>query len=85
MHPDSLNSRWGDLPVIGVTLKKFANWDSKKAINKKIFYYHHSHRVYVENGRLIQNPIITRGNIIFVFLFIEKILSRVRNIYKSNI
>jgi hypothetical protein len=85
LHPDSLNSRWGDLPVLGVTLKKFANWDSKKAINKKIFYYHHSHRVYVENGRLIQNPIITRRNIIFVFLFIEKILSRLRNIYRSNI
>jgi hypothetical protein len=51
-HPLSLEHRWGDLPIIGVTLKIFGEWKSDRAINDQIKYFHSSHDALVEHGRV---------------------------------
>jgi hypothetical protein len=51
----SLEHRWGDLPIIGVTLKIFGEWSSETATNKEIIYNHGSHGVVVKDGRIIFN------------------------------
>jgi hypothetical protein len=39
-----LEYRWGDLPILGVTAKKFLNWDWKEGFSKDLVYWHRSHR-----------------------------------------
>ena len=47
---NSLEWRWGDLPVIGVALNVFGGWGTKREPNKEIDYFHGSHVVSVKNG-----------------------------------
>ena len=47
---NSLEWRWGDLPVLGVALNNFGGWNAKKEPNKEINYFHGSHVVTVKNG-----------------------------------
>jgi hypothetical protein len=51
--PNSLLNRWGDLPVIGVTLKAFANWDASSAIIPEYEYDHLSHNSKIVNGEVV--------------------------------
>ena len=50
-HPDALEYRWGDIPVLGVALKAFGNWDSLDSINSEIAYFHLSHLTKVSQGK----------------------------------
>lgn len=49
---NSIDNRWGDLPVIGVALKAFGGWDYKFNILKDFHYDHFSHRATVETGTI---------------------------------
>jgi hypothetical protein len=49
---DSIENRWGDLPVIGVALKAFGAWDYNLNILKDFRYEHFSHRASVETGSI---------------------------------
>lgn len=51
---NSLDFRWGDIPIIGLACKKFGNWDAQSSINKKISYRHGSHNNVVRNGQSIE-------------------------------
>jgi hypothetical protein len=51
--PNSLLNRWGDLPVIGVALKAFANWDASSAIIPNYEYDHLSHNSRIVNGEVV--------------------------------
>ena len=48
--PKSLSHRWGDLPVIGVALKAFGDWQYNENILLNFNYNHYSHRSLVLNG-----------------------------------
>jgi hypothetical protein len=50
-HPDALEYRWGDIPVLGVALKAFGNWDSLASVNDGIEYFHLSHLTKVTKGK----------------------------------
>ena len=50
--PNSLLNRWGDLPIIGVTLKAFANWDASRSVLPEYEYDHLSHNSKVVNGEV---------------------------------
>ena len=50
--PYSLLNRWGDLPIIGVSLKAFANWDASISIVKDYEYDHLSHNSRIINGEV---------------------------------
>jgi hypothetical protein len=52
-HHNSLKFRWGDLPVIGIALKGFGNWEAQKAVNKDFSYSHTSHNNTVKFGRIL--------------------------------
>ncbi len=49
---DSIENRWGDLPVIGVALKAFGAWDYNLNTLKDFHYDHFSHRASVETGTI---------------------------------
>ena len=46
----SLKNRWGDLPVIGVALKAFGEWQIEDNLLQNFSYTHYSHRATVLNG-----------------------------------
>lgn len=50
-NPESLNLRWGDLPVLGVALKAFGKWNAVESVSKEIVYYHLSHFTKVDDGK----------------------------------
>lgn len=50
-HPDALEYRWGDIPVLGVALKAFGGWNSLSSVNEKIEYFHLSHLTKVTQGK----------------------------------
>jgi hypothetical protein len=50
-HPDALEFRWGDIPVLGVALKAFGEWNSLGAVNSEIEYFHLSHLTKVAQGQ----------------------------------
>jgi hypothetical protein len=49
-HRLSLEYRWGDLPIIGTTLKKFLSYDN--FVNSGIWYAHKSHNSKVYDGNI---------------------------------
>ena len=51
-NKDSIDNRWGDLPVIGVALKAFGAWDYNLNTLKDFQYEHFSHRAAVEGGSI---------------------------------
>jgi hypothetical protein len=51
-NPKSLDHRWGDLPVIGVALKVFADWKYNESILLNFNYNHYSHRSLILNGNI---------------------------------
>lgn len=51
--PNSILNRWGDLPVIGVTLKAFASWDASSAVIPDYEYDHLSHNSRIVNGEVV--------------------------------
>jgi hypothetical protein len=51
-NPNSVEYRWGDLPVIGVALKVFGSWDAEQGVSNEIKYFHASHTSMVENGQI---------------------------------
>lgn len=51
-HPKSLQNRWGDLPVIGVALKKYGEWDGDASVAVGLSYRHSSHSSWVKNGQI---------------------------------
>ena len=57
MNQYSIINRWGDLPIIGVTLKKYGAWNYESDILDNFAYMHLSHSSVVENGeiQLVQN------------------------------
>jgi hypothetical protein len=50
-HPDALEYRWGDIPVLGVALKACGGWNSITSVNEKIEYFHLSHLTKVTQGK----------------------------------
>lgn len=50
--PNSLLNRWGDLPIVGVTLKAFADWEASSSMLKKYDYDHLSHNSRVVDGEV---------------------------------
>jgi hypothetical protein len=56
-HNESLINRWGDLPIIGITLKKYGAWNYKSDVLNNYAYIHLSHSSIVKDGKiyLIQN------------------------------
>lgn len=51
LNPHSVNERWGDLPVIGVALRAFGDWDYQKSVLPDYRYLHLSHLAFVAGGR----------------------------------
>lgn len=49
-HPRSKVDRWGDLPIIGITLKKYADWNFAENLIEGFSYKHYSHRSEVVDG-----------------------------------
>lgn len=49
-HPEALENRWGDLPILGVALKAFGSWDAEAAVDPQIMYRHGSHSSQVAGG-----------------------------------
>jgi hypothetical protein len=49
-HPDSLENRWGDIPVIGIALKLFPNTLGPIQHMREVSYIHLSHIAWVRNG-----------------------------------
>ena len=52
LQNNSIEDRWGDLPVLGVALKIFGNWVGMEAVDKRIVYEHLSHNSEVEHGEV---------------------------------
>jgi hypothetical protein len=50
-HPLALEYRWGDIPVLGVALKAFGNWNARASVNSEIEYFHLSHFTKVAMGK----------------------------------
>jgi hypothetical protein len=50
LDPGSFQNRWGDLPIIGVALKRYGNWKHEGAIIQNFEYIHLSHRSVLDNG-----------------------------------
>lgn len=51
LHPHSVDERWGDLPVIGVALRAFGDWDYRSSVLPSYRYLHMSHLALVWGGR----------------------------------
>lgn len=51
LHPDSVNERWGDLPVLGVALRAFGGCDHQVFVNPGYNYIHLSHLTFVGAGK----------------------------------
>jgi hypothetical protein len=66
-HKDSLEKRWGDIPVLGVALNLFSDRLGPVRQLKQISYFHLSHIAWVRNGQFqsvnfvfdIRHPITT--------------------------
>jgi len=56
-NPKSIENRWGDMPIIGVTLKTFGKWDYKTSILEDFNYEHFSHRAKVAEGLITYNGV----------------------------
>jgi hypothetical protein len=52
MHETSIINRWGDLPVIGIILKKYKVWNYDEDILRNFAYMHLSHSSIVEDGKI---------------------------------
>ena len=50
-NPQSVDKRWGDLPVLGVALKAFGAWDHRTSVIPRYRYVHLSHLVFVGGGK----------------------------------
>lgn len=48
-NPESVSSRWGDLPILGITLNYFIG-KNENFHREDISYYHFSHRATIHNG-----------------------------------
>jgi hypothetical protein len=53
-HERALVDRWGDLPVLGVTLKVFAEWNAEQSVDIDFVYRHQSHNALVSKGTIIE-------------------------------
>jgi hypothetical protein len=71
-HPNALTWRWGDLPIIGVILKAFYNWDAMKEDQQRIRYKHLSHNVSVAEGKALT---MKRHILIKILRKINKVIS----------
>ena len=54
MHNDSIINRWGDLPIIGITLKKYGVWNPENDYLKNFEYSHLSHSNIISDGKINQ-------------------------------
>jgi hypothetical protein len=52
---NSANYRWGDIPIIGVVLHKFMEWNAEVEIDSEIEYFHGSHNAWVRLGAQLDN------------------------------
>jgi hypothetical protein len=53
----ALVDRWGDLPILGVTLKAYGGWNAKESVNPNFSYRHLSHNARVRSGRVVEEKI----------------------------
>ncbi len=52
---NSLEERWGDLPILGVALKIYGQWNIEEGVDRRISYKHLSHGSDVANGLVMTN------------------------------
>ena len=83
----AIENRWGDAPVIGVTLQALGFWDPEASTDNRIQYVHGSHRASVLDGRLREGDSPARhkdlGWIALALASLEAAGSRIRAVKRS--
>ena len=56
-HKLSADCRWGDIPIIGLTLKYKIHWNHLKECDVTVKYYHASHNGEIQGGHQTINEV----------------------------